>query len=187
MDVAAFIIDGGAANTALMPDGAPIAEVHFYHELLAALRQRAADLQLSNETVEATAGLASRYLSKVIGPRPCRSLANGMFDGILGALSCKLVLVHDKAAFDKLSHRYVQRQGFQARLSKTVVFTSKVFQKMGKKGAAARTANLSPKRRSEIARLGGLARWAKLSAEERHAEARRLRAGRAKHRAKTAK
>jgi len=181
MDAAGFPIGPGGAAPASLPDGARLAEFGEYHEFLAALRQRAATLEISMETVDQIAGLTPRFAQKVIGPAANRPLARGNFDYILGALSCRLILVHDARAFDRLSTRYVHRNERKVRVPVTVVFTGRTFQKIGRLGAAARAQKLSPERRSEISRQAALARWGKMSAAERRAHARRLRARRGKH------
>jgi hypothetical protein len=152
--------------------------------MLAALRERAAALGLSYQTLDELSGVTDRYSGKLIGPRPTRSLSGSMFDAIVGALSCRLILVHDESSFRLLSSRYVQRNAAKANPGKVTVFTTRFYKKLGRLGHAARMEKTSPERRSEIARQASLARRAKLSEEERHALARRMRAGRARQRVK---
>jgi hypothetical protein len=180
MDAAGFVIDGGAAaNTAPMSDGAPIAEVRTYFELLAALRERVDELNVSGKTLDALSGLTDGYFQKLIGIKPQRTLGPGMLDTVLATLGVKLLLIRDEeaearlhATAAKLNQRLGERKGFQVRRPKTVVLTSASYRKLNR----LRLERLSPERRSEIARQAAQARWAKTSPDERHAYARRLRA-----------
>jgi hypothetical protein len=179
MDAAGFVIDGGAAaDTAPLLDGAPIAEIRAYHELLAALRQRVDELNISGKTLDVLSGLTDGYFQKLISPRPQRTLGPGMLDTVLGTLGVKLLLMRDEAAearlhetAAKLNQPLGERKSFQVRKPKVVVLTSATYRKLNQ----LRKDKLSPERRSEIARQAALARWARTSPDERHALARRMR------------
>jgi hypothetical protein len=60
--------------------------VHSYDDLHHILRQRWDDLNVPAEVLDELAGLPSRYIVKLLGPRKTRMLGPVSFGALLGAL-----------------------------------------------------------------------------------------------------
>src|SRR6516165_5415447 len=86
-----------------------LGEFSDYNELISALRARAAELNLSGETIDAVSGLPAHYASKLLGPSQIRRLGAVSFGPFFGALAVRGVLVEDKAAVAKLRSRTTPR------------------------------------------------------------------------------
>lgn len=85
--------------------------------LVRAFREAREERQITNETIDAIAGLPTRYTTKVLSPRPNRNLGQASFDGILGALGKALVLVDDPEQIPKVKNRWVKRRRIQSVVS----------------------------------------------------------------------
>ena len=90
------------------------AEIRSYADLVAALRARRLELDLSFALLDELAGLAPGYGAKVLSPAESRSnhpklLGTMSLAAILGALGVKLVLVEDAAAMERIKPRLVPR------------------------------------------------------------------------------
>ena len=60
-------------------------------DLRAVFRRRVAQLNISLETLDAIAGLPTRYSSKVLGLQPTRRFGQISFEALLGALGLMLI------------------------------------------------------------------------------------------------
>jgi hypothetical protein len=130
-----------------------IAEFSNYDELISALRQRAADLSLSGETMDAISGLPSRYSAKLLGPNRVRRLGAISLGPFLGALAVRCLIVEDKAALERLRRQTTPRNGSYARVTHTLrVVTDRQWHQIQKLGRIARWKKLSKAERSEIMR-----------------------------------
>jgi hypothetical protein len=138
-----------------------IGEFANYDEMIAALRARAAELNLSGETIDAVSGLASRYAQKLLGPHQVRRLGATSLGPFFGALAVRGVLVEDKAAVAKLRSRTTSRNGSYVRDAPSIILTVRFFQKIGRLGAQARINNSTKQQRQEWARKAAAARWRK--------------------------
>jgi hypothetical protein len=138
-----------------------ICEFSDYDELINGLRQRAAELNLSGETIDAVSGLASRYSAKLLGPNQVRRLGATSFGPFLGALAVRGVLVEDKAAVERLRSRTKPRNNSYVRDAPSIVLTVRFFQRIGRLGAQARVDNSTKQQRQEWARNAAFARWRK--------------------------
>jgi hypothetical protein len=136
-----------------------ICEFSDYDELINGLRLRAAELNLSGETVDCVSGLPSRYTQKLLGPNPTRRLGAISLGPFLGALAVRGLLVEDKAAVEKLRHQTTPRNSSYVRGTPSIILTVRFFKKIGKKGAQARIDNSTKEQRQEWARKAALARW----------------------------
>jgi hypothetical protein len=87
-----------------------LAVVSDYQGLVSALRARADELDVSNETLDATTGLASGYTSKVLGLGSGRSLGRLSLGVLLTALGLQLVVVEDPEALARVRGRLVPRK-----------------------------------------------------------------------------
>ena len=74
-------------------------------DLRAVMRQRVAELNISLETLDAIAGLPTRYSSKVLGLQPTRRFGQFSLDGLLGALGLMLIVVEDAEALARVQRR----------------------------------------------------------------------------------
>jgi hypothetical protein len=83
--------------------------VSSYAGLLAAVRERLRELQLTYEVVEDLAGTQTGYVVKVIGPHPSRGLGPVSWN-ILSALALKITISVDDEAAAKLRPRWTPRR-----------------------------------------------------------------------------
>src|SRR5215469_9772561 len=96
-----------------------VGEFSDYDQMITALRQRAADLNLLGETIDAVAGLPSRYAAKLLGPHQIRRLGATSLGPFLGTLAVRCLIVEDKAALERLRGRFNPRNGSYARTTYT--------------------------------------------------------------------
>ena len=160
-----------------------IGEFSDYDELISALRARAAELNLSGESIDAVSGLASRYAQKLLGPQQIRRLGPTSLGPFLGALAVRCLIVEDKAALAKLRSRTITpRNGAYVRPTYThVIITDRKWRQIQKLGSKARRAvwhKLTPQQRSEVMRVLALKRMAKLTPKQRSKLAKKLVAAR---------
>jgi hypothetical protein len=87
-----------------------LAVIHDYDELLAAIRARRDELQITHETIDDVSGLQPGYTSKLFAPRPIRHLHSVSLGLVLGALGLAIVLVEDQIALARVSGRLVKRE-----------------------------------------------------------------------------
>jgi hypothetical protein len=132
-----------------------------YDEMIAALRARAAELNLSGQSIDSLSGLAERYAAKLLGPAQVRRLGATSLGPFFGALGVRGVLVEDKAAIAKVRSRTTPRNGSYVRSAPSIVFTVRFFKRIGRKGAQARIDNSTKQQRQEWARNAANARWRK--------------------------
>jgi hypothetical protein len=142
-----------------------------YNQMIAVLRQRAAQLNLSGEAIDAVSGLPARYAQKLLGPHQIRRLGATSLGPFLGALAVRCLIVEDKAAIERLRRRTTPRNGSYARPSQTyVIVTDRKWARIQKLGHAARRAvwgALTPQQRSDMMRALTLKRWRRLSKAQR--------------------
>jgi hypothetical protein len=125
------------------------------------LKLRAADLNLSGETIDAVSGLPSRYAAKLLGPTQVRRIGALSLGAFLGALCLKGQFVIDEEAERRLKNRLPPRNTSYVRGTPSIVFTARFFQRIGRKGAQARIDNSTKQQRQEWARRAAIARWRK--------------------------
>jgi hypothetical protein len=147
-------------------DGRVICEFSDYNELINGLRQRAAELNLSGETVDAVSGLPARYTQKLLGPQQIRRLGATSFGPFLGALAVRGVLVEDRSALERLRSQTTPRKAQYARPgmragSVQIFLTSRFMQNIRKKGGQNSRKYLPRKLVKQLARKAAAARWAK--------------------------
>jgi hypothetical protein len=138
------------------------AEFSDYNEMINGLKLRAAELNLSGETIDAVSGLPSRYAQKLLGPNQIRRLGATSLGPFLGALCLKGQFVEDKTAVEKLRRQTTPRRNEYVRAAAThVTLTFRFMQKIGRMGAQARIDNSTKAQRQEWARNAAIARWRK--------------------------
>jgi hypothetical protein len=145
----------------------PLATIRSYEELVAALRERAEALDVSNGTLDEVCGLSDRYASKVLGLHPSRSLGKASLAGVLGGLGAVLILCEDEEALARVRARLEKRRRSVKRARSPMLahgvrgdrrfrFPDSEFAR----GAQARwQVVVGPARRSEIARAAAAVRW----------------------------
>jgi hypothetical protein len=90
-----------------MPD---VPMIHSMEELLAALRCRRDELQLTHETIDHVAGWPSGYCGKLMAPTPIKNLGWLSFGLALDALGVALVMVENPDQIKRVEKRWVRRE-----------------------------------------------------------------------------
>jgi hypothetical protein len=146
-----------------------VATVSDHNELLAAIRRRIEELELSHETVEYLAGLQSGYLSKVIADPPPKRTSPFTQFLILQALGLRVKLEEDPQLIEKIRQRWSKRK--LRKSMRTAVSIDRVIElppdfmrRISRMGCEARMRKLTAARRSELARHAAMARWSKSNA-----------------------
>jgi hypothetical protein len=93
-----------------MPDAKPLAIIHGYDDLVAAIRARVAELGVTQATIDDVAGLQSGYAGKLLGPRRIKKLGIVSLGCVLGSLGMKLVAFEDPEALARVRSRLVPRK-----------------------------------------------------------------------------
>lgn len=142
-----------------------IAEASTYDELVAGLRLRAEELNLSRATIDAVSGLQSGYAAKLLTLPPIRSLGHVSFGPLLQALGLRLALIEDPEALARVASQLVPRERVRAnarRQKPAWLFTPS----RAAEAAKNRWENVTAKARSRICRRAARARWAKRRASD---------------------
>jgi hypothetical protein len=79
-------------------------------DLVAAIRARRDELNISHELIDDIAGLQSGYTSKLLAPVPGKNLGYMSLGAIMGALGIGLVVVEDSARRALVEGRWRQRK-----------------------------------------------------------------------------
>ena len=136
-----------------------IAEFVDYPGMLAALRARVSELQISGERFDEFAGLPRGYLSKLVGARPVRRVGMTSFSPLMNALGLRCLFVEDPEGTERLKSRVKLRNVSYVRGAPSIVLTVRYFKKIGRKGAQARVDNSTKEQRQRWARKAAIARW----------------------------
>jgi hypothetical protein len=88
-----------------MTEQHPLAIVRTTDDLRQLFRQRVAYLGISLETLDAIAGLPTRYSSKLLSLEPTKHMGPISFEALLGALGLMLVALEDAEALRRVQHR----------------------------------------------------------------------------------
>jgi hypothetical protein len=99
----------------------PLAEITDYDDLLAALRARADELEISRETIDHIAGFPDRYAGKILSLSHPRRIGLRSLGPILSALGMKLIAVADDSALERNRSRMVKRDKSQVRVHRLAV------------------------------------------------------------------
>jgi hypothetical protein len=151
-------------------DNKRIAVFNDYPGFLAALRLRAAELQVATSgPANAVAGLPDKYLQKILGPRPIRRIGMGSLAGVLQILATELWLVADPKAFQRFTSRVPKRDERLVRTTAKYVITRtrRHYQKIGRIGGRKRRNKMPPADRVLASRKAANARWANTTVEQR--------------------
>ena len=135
-------------------------------EMLAAIRARKAQLGVTNETIDAIAGLPCGYAGKLLADPPLKRMGALSLGLILGTLGYSVELVPDDDAFERVRSRMEVRKRAPQAIAKvaraTWLFNSKNAREMGAIGGKARAEMVKRMAaRAEINRANALKRWAR--------------------------
>ena len=79
-------------------------------DLVAAVRARRDELNLSHKLLDDLAGLQSGYTSKLLAPNRVKNLGALSLPALLGALGVALVLVEDSAQAERMRDKWIPRK-----------------------------------------------------------------------------
>ena len=155
-----------------------LAIVNDWDGLLAALRSRVAELQLTHEVADAISGLQPGYCSKLLAPTAIRNIGPISLGPLLGCLAVRLVIEEDLDAFRKIESRLTKRSrqkqgdagnGMLAKKRKRRQPFAPFRRARNLPGcsAARQILNQSQGKRSRIARQAAKARWRQVRAARR--------------------
>lgn len=152
-----------------MTEQRQLAFVRDYEGLIEALRTRARELDLTNQTIDELAGLQSGYTGKLFGPRQVKTLGGISFGLLLQTLGLGIVVVEDAEALAAIAKRYEKRKSAPRVLAMASIprATWLFGTRQARQNANKRAAKLSARRRSTIAKLAANARWKKEREKER--------------------
>jgi len=135
-------------------NGRVIAEFTSYDEMLTALRNRVAELQINGERFDEYAGLPRGYLSKLIGAHPTRRVGMQSLGPLFSALGLKAALIENAEATAQLKRRLKPRNNSYLRATYTLrQVTDRQWRQIQKLGRQARWKRLTKRQRSEIMRM----------------------------------
>jgi hypothetical protein len=87
-----------------------VAEIFDYNDLWRSVRDRVDAMELTRSAVNELAGLPDNYISKVLGPSQVRKFGNVSLGPTLGSIGCRLVLVEDPVATERIMKRRKRKQ-----------------------------------------------------------------------------
>lgn len=162
-------------------------EVTNYLQLLQAIRARIAELGLSYETVDALAGWADDYASKIltleIKPqreggkrRALRAMGPMAFDAMLGAVGLKIILIEDERAIERIrKHRdFVKRKSPVRNVVRQNYIVHRLthenMRQLGIRSGEMRLIKIPPAKRKKLARKAARAKWKKVKATKVYVE-----------------
>ena len=93
-----------------MTEPRTLAVVREYDELIAAVRARMEELEMTFDILDHRSGVQVGYSAKVLGPTPSKRFGPVSLGCILGALRMKMVLVDDPAAVQNHRRKHEKRR-----------------------------------------------------------------------------
>lgn len=152
-----------------MSDARIIGSAVDYDGLIAVLRDRVTELNITHATLDNLTGLQSGYCGKILGQLGVRSLGPISLGPMLQALAVKMVIVEDVEAAQKMAPRWEKRvrpdynASREARIGKKLIRRAfpAFLMELSRLGNEARRTKLKSRERSRIARLAARARWNK--------------------------
>lgn len=151
-----------------MNESRQLATVRDYDGLHAAFRNRATELQVTREAIDAVSGLQEGYTAKLLAPVPIRMANKESLGPLLAALGLVLIVAEDAETLAKITKRMAKRRqaephagtGMQAqkrqKRRRFLPFKSPEFAKVAR---AQQLLRQSPTQRKRIASAAGRARW----------------------------
>jgi hypothetical protein len=140
--------------------------VHDERELIAAIRARLVELNVTHTALDAAALLPDGYAGKLLAPEPMKHIGSVSFWSILGTLGYRIALVHDEELLARFRDRLTPRERPPQAVGRpppvTYTLTHRFLKKIGRLGAAKSHAAASKRKRlSEINRRKAFKRWHK--------------------------
>lgn len=86
-----------------------LAVVKEYDELMAALRARSDEIEMSRDGLDVIAGLPRGYVSKLLAPVPLKGIGRTSLGPLLQSLGLALIVVEDLSTFAKIEARLQRR------------------------------------------------------------------------------
>lgn len=104
-------VNGLGFRSRIGMDATPaLGTVRDYDDLVAVIRARMIELDVTLATVDHVAGLPTNYASKLLGPKRSRRMGIIAFGALLGAIGVKLVAIEDTEALARVRNRLVKRR-----------------------------------------------------------------------------
>jgi len=140
-------------------------------EMLAAIRARKDELRITNETIDAVAGLPNGYCGKLLCDPPIKRMGAFSLGLILGAMGYTIHLVPDAEAFARVKNRLPTkrpgrgpgRQPGEQPISSRRRPPWLINAERARQFADLRMSKLTAQQRSTIARNAAAARWKRCS------------------------
>jgi hypothetical protein len=150
-----------------IPAEAIVGEFSDCDALIERLRERAAELGLSNRTLDELGGFPDGYAGKLLCATRMKQLTVSSLLTLSSVLAVKAVLVADDEQRRRMEPRWETRDGAkvhsrrQPRLGTTTLkrILPAAASEMGRRGGKARMAALTPEERRLMGRRGALKRW----------------------------
>ena len=160
------VVATSAQRGALMADGPRViaGQIVEYGDLMAAVRNRVAELNIHGTRFDAMAGWPEGYLSKLICARPVRRIGLQSMGVLLSTLGVSLQMIENPAGTELLKERLVPRNPSYVRAMPAaagILFTARMLKRIRRLGGEARMAKLTPEQRSELGKKAAAARWKK--------------------------
>jgi hypothetical protein len=144
-------------------------------DLVEALRNRKAEIGLSNAFIETALHMTDGGCDKILGPAMIKGLTLPVAFDLLELFGCRLKVEVDPELEARMRDRYERRDERrvrpQKRISKALMERVKplLFAELGRAGGKARAANIAATLASKIGRKAGRARMRRLTKEQRSA------------------
>jgi hypothetical protein len=149
-------------------------------ELVAALRARRDELQLTHETIDAIAGWPSGYAGKLLAPEPIKNLGWSSLGLALNTFGIALVVVEDEEQKRRVEKRWTPRErpqraplgialSIEDEVPQKVPVSAEFMRKIGSSGGKARMKKMTRAQRVKIARKAIVTRWRRQRERERAA------------------
>lgn len=104
-------VNGLGFRSGIGMDAAPaLGTVRDYDDLVAVIRARMIELDVTLATVDHVAGLPTNYASKLLGPKRSKRMGIIAFGAIMGALGIQFIVVEDANALARVRNRLVKRR-----------------------------------------------------------------------------
>jgi hypothetical protein len=147
--------------------------VHDYDELVAAMRARANELNVSRATIDDVSGLQSGYAAKLLANPPIKSFGAVSLGPMLGALGVSLVMVEDVEALARVATRLDERNSSQVRTMPAPARMSSKLKMITKRNARKMQrlwmSKVPAAKRKAMARRAANLRWKRVRAKRRRA------------------
>jgi hypothetical protein len=142
-----------------------LGEIWSYEDLHRIMRERAHELKLSRNAIDAISGLQPGYAAKLLSPRPIKKLGALSISLVLPVLGIKLVVMLDQQKTHDLQGRITNSAMLESHMRSQpvhkIVHTRRRLRQWGRKGGANSRAKMTKRRASELGRRAALARWSK--------------------------